>query len=177
MAKMGPRLSEFKAIMIPGVMQYAAKHAVAATVVIACVAAFTVVSYFALLLWCVFAGAPVGGPLAMPFALLFAITASAVSVVGVLWPVTTLTDLLCRRFLHWHRIVQIPVATLLMFLYVTCWCLLVGLVTRKPAAAAIEFGAVASAVLLVPLGAYWWSLQAVDGILGVAARIWRRAGN
>ena len=157
-----------------GATQYAMKHAVAATVVIACIAAFTGVSYFALFLWCVFAGDPLGGPLAAPFALLVAITASAISVIGILWPVTTLTDLLCRRFLGWYTLIQIPVATLVMFLYVICLCLSVAAIARKPVAAAIELGAGATAVLLVPLGAYWWSLQAADRILLLADRIWGR---
>jgi hypothetical protein len=154
-------------------MQYGVRHAVAATVVIGCIAAFTAFSYFALLLWCVVARAPIGGPLAAPGMLMLAIVAAAVSIIGVLWPVTTLTEFLCDRLLRWHRLAQIPVATILMFAYLICASLLFGKVRGMPAAAALTFGTTAASILLVPLGAYWWSLQAAGWMLGLAGKMWR----
>ena len=156
-----------------GAMQYGMRHAVAASVVFGCVTAFTVVSYFGLLAWSVVAGTPLGGPLALAFMLLLAILVSVAAVLGVLLPVTTLTDLLCERILCWHRLAQIPVATVILVTWTTCLFVLGGLIAQKPTPTAAGLGVCASAILLAPLGVYWWSLQTTGWILNLGARLWQ----
>jgi hypothetical protein len=92
-------------------IRFAAKHAVAAAVVISGIVVFSAASYFALLAWAVLAGEPLGGPLAFPFMVLFAVVAGAVSVGAALLPVTAVTEWIClrrRMRLPW----QITIATL-----------------------------------------------------------------
>jgi hypothetical protein len=72
-------------------MRFAVKHAVAGAVVVGGVVALTAASYFALLAWAVLMGEPLGGPLAFPFLVLFALVASIVSAVMILLPTTAFT--------------------------------------------------------------------------------------
>jgi len=159
--------------MWPGAMRYAVKHAVAATVVVCSIVAFTVISYFGLLAWAVVAGAPIGGPLALPFMLILAVALSIIAALAVLWPVTTLSEVVCRRFGHWQTLIQIPMATFLLFVEVIAIEVLIALLRQQPGARGLVPGAIAGVILLVPLGIYWWSLQATNKILEMSGALWR----
>jgi hypothetical protein len=67
-------------------LRFAAKHAVAGMIVVAGIVAFTAATYFALLLWAMLTGQELGGPLALPFMVLFAFVAGVVSVAVILLP-------------------------------------------------------------------------------------------
>lgn len=150
-------------------MRFAVKHAVAAAVVIAGITAFSAASYFALLVWAVLVGEPMGGPLAFPFMVLFAVVVSTISVGAALFPVTALTEWICRRRrLGWPW--QIPIATAVMG---------AGLLMVAVVAAAVRGGSLGSTLapagiafllLLAPLGMYWWSVRSADWIVGVIVR-------
>jgi hypothetical protein len=93
-------------------MRFAVKHAIAAIVVIAGIAAFTAALYFALFAAAVIFDQPLGSPIAGPLTVLFAVVASIISIVVVLLPVTAVTEWTCqRRGRVWW---QIPIATAVM---------------------------------------------------------------
>lgn len=153
-------------------IRFAVKHAVAATVVISGIVAFTAASYFALLAWAVIAGEGLGGPLAFPVMVLFALVASVVSVLLVLLPTTALTEWICvKRGVH--RLWQIPVATLLLAGYVFSAALVAGVAWESSVHRAASLAGILFASLLVPLGAYWWSLQSTDWLIHSGTRVWK----
>ena len=152
-------------------MRFAVKHAVAAGVVVAGVVAFSAASYFALLAWAVLVGEPLGGPLAFPFMVLFAVVASVVSVGAALLPVAALTEWICLRRqirLPW----QIPIVTAVMGTWLLMLALIAAAVRGAPVGSTAVPTGIVFLVLLVPLGMYWWSMKSADWILGVTMRWW-----
>jgi len=154
-------------------IQYAAKHAIAAIVVICSMVVLTAISYLGLLAWAVLADAPIGGPLAFPFMLLLALVLSIAAVLAVLWPVTSLTEAMCRGLGYRQTLLQIPIAALLLFVEVASITLLIALVRHQPADRSVVSALTAGVVLLVPLGIYWWSLQAANWLIGICGALWR----
>ena len=154
-------------------IRFVVKHAVAATVVVSGAVILTAASYFALLAWAVVAGGGLGGPLAFPFMVLFALLASTAAVLLVLLPTTALTEWICRKR-QAHRLIQIPVATLVLAAYVLAATVVIALLAKSSVGKATSLAAVTIGVLLVPLGAYWWSLQSTDWLIHVGIRLWGR---
>lgn len=152
-------------------MRFVLKHAVATGVVVAGIAAFTTVSYFALLAWAVLAGEPLGGPLAFPFMVLFALVASVVSVGAVLLPATAVTEWICVRN-KLRLVFQIPMATGLVGLLLLLGAAGISVLGGMPLGSAALAAGVVFVVLLVPLGAYWWSLQSADWLVRMATSWW-----
>ena len=93
-------------------MRFAAKHAVATSVVVGGIVAFSAASYLALLAWAVLVGEPLGGPLAFPFMVLLALVASVVTVGLVLLPATAVAEWIALKK-QLRTVLQIPIATLL----------------------------------------------------------------
>ena len=151
-------------------VQFAVKHAVAAAVVISGIIAFTSLSYFALLVWAAIVGGGLGGPLAFPFMVLFALIGSVASVLFVLLPATALTEWICvkRRA---HLLVQIPIATVLMAVCVLSAALVAATALESSVHRAASVAAAVFGALLVPLGVYWWSLQSAEWLIHSATRL------
>jgi len=156
--------------MVKQVMRFAIKHTVAGAVIIGGIVVFAGASYFALVIWAVLAGAPIGGPLAFPFMVLAAFIASVLSVFGVLLPVTAAAELLCAKKFGWHVLAQVPVATLFMVSYLVTVAVLVALIAGSALGHAAVVGLGLSLLLLVPLLAYWWSLQSADWLISMGIR-------
>jgi hypothetical protein len=152
-------------------IRFAAKHAVAAAVVVGGITILTATSYFALLIWAALTGQPLGGPLAFPFLVLFALAASVVCVAVILLPTTALTEWMClKRDLR--VAIQIPLSVACLGAYVLVGALLMALLSEGSLAIATKNAAIVFVMLLVPLGAYWWSMQSTDWILGWALAWW-----
>jgi hypothetical protein len=152
----------------------AVKHGVATAIVVGGVVAFTAASYFALLAWAVLMNEPLGGPLAFPFMVLFALLTSVGSAVFVFFPTTAVTEWACVRC-RVHLLLQIPIAAIVLIGYVFTAAIAIALVRGSSVATTLRPAAVVSAVLLVPLGAYWWSLQSVEWLIHLGARALRFA--
>lgn len=152
-------------------MRFAVKHAVASGVVVTAVVVFAAASYFALLAWAMLVGEPLGGPLAFPFLVLFAMVASVASVGAVLLPVTALTDWICFGR-HVRLLWQIPRATALMGLWLLMVAVIAAVVRGAAVGSTAVFAGIVFLVLLIPLGMYWWSVQSTDWILAIAMRWW-----
>jgi hypothetical protein len=90
-------------------VQYALKHAFAECTVVFAATTFAVVAYFGLLAWAVLAGELLGGPLAVPFAMIAATLAVTVAAIAVFWPVTTLGGFPKRSTLPRHVASEIPI--------------------------------------------------------------------
>lgn len=154
-------------------MRFAVKHAVGAAAVIVGITAFSAASYFALLAWAVLMGEPLGGPLAFPFMVLFAVVASIVCVGAALLPVTALTEWICRRWqlrLAW----QIPIATAVMATGLLMFAMIGATVRGESLNSAAVLAGIVFLLLLAPLGMYWWSMQSADWIVGATLRYWNR---
>lgn len=154
-------------------MRFALKHAIAASVVIAGIVAVTVASYFALLAWAVLMGQPLGGPLALPGMVLFALIAGIVAVGLVLLPATALAERITERK-QVRAVFQIPIATALAGSFVVLTTSVITVARGTPWASAALAAGVIFAILLVPLGVYWWSMQSVDWLLRTATARRRR---
>lgn len=156
--------------------RFALKHAVAGGVVVLLAALVAGLSWAALFLWALAAGAPLGGPLAFPFMVGGAILAATLSVVALLLPVTVAGEMIRRHLLRWSLFTEIPIATMLLAVVVLVLGLLLGPALGVPRSRAFSIAAIATGVLLLPLGAYWWSAQATDAVLGLTVRAGSRIG-
>jgi len=149
----------------------AVAHAMATAVILSISVLLTVLSYFGLLAWAALANAPIGGPLALPFMILVAFVGSCMAVLVVLFPSTLLSEITCRK-LHWPKLIEIPLATLASLLI----SLIVGSTVGwfyGDIEQALRLALISELVLLVPLGAYWWSVQGTSGLIKLGARVWR----
>ena len=153
------------------VARFVTKHAVAGAVVVTGITAFTATCYVALLIWAALTGGAPGGPLALPFLIVLALVASIAAVGLILLPTTMLTESMCvkRRL---RIALQIPLSVACLSAYVFSGALAITLIRRTSVAAASTTAGIVIVVLLIPLGAYWWSMQATDWILGWAVAWW-----
>ena len=151
-----------------GIALGVAAHGAAAAVVVGSAGAFAAASWLGLFVLAVLTGGPLGGPLALPAMVLFALAFAGVSVVSVLTP-ATIAARLTRRRLSWPMLAEIPVAAAFC---VSGSAVLAGLFawTRElDLLRAVGVGLAVGAVLLVPLGLYWWSVQASLGLVRAAS--------
>lgn len=150
------------------------RHAVAGAVVVTGSVALVVVLYAGLLLYSIMATGDLGGPLALPGLMVAAFAVSAAAVLALLLPVSVATEILCARVRRRRWLAEIVVATLLLALAVHA--IAVPLAMRRGVAVreAVEIAAVATAVLLLLLGVYWWSARATALLLSLSVRLWRR---
>lgn len=153
---------------------FLARHVLAfAAVVIGAALAWTL-TYFGLLLWAVLTDGGIGGPLAYPAGLVFMVAASALCCLVLLLPSTVLAEGITRWF-GFSTWVQIPVSTglLVAFSFVSVLVIAAAGVELSPLGVPVWAG-ILFLLMLVPLGVYWWSLQAVPLVVSLARRI-RRA--
>jgi hypothetical protein len=155
---------------------FCARHLFALGVAMLAACAAWTVTYFALLLWAVLTGGGLGGPLAYPAGLLFALVAMAAAGLVLLLPATALAEWVARRR-GFPVLAQIPVSVGILALL----CLaVVGLVSAggfQPTlrGASIGFGTLFLALLL-PLGLYWWTAQSIPLLASLLARTFPRSG-
>jgi hypothetical protein len=156
-----------------------AEHTVAGAVVVAVSVAGAAGAYISLLLWAIATGSGLGGPLALPGIVLVVYLAAVIAVLFILFPVMTATQFVCRRIRH-RWIAEIVVSSLLLIVFVVALSIGFAFSRSMSASGAAKLAAVASSILLILLGVYWWSLQ-MSGLLlrfvtDVAARVhfvWR----
>ena len=127
--------------------------------------------YLALLLWAVFTGDGIGGPLAYPAGLLFVIVAAIVACLVLLLPSTALAEWFAKRS-GLPILAQIPISVailaLLCFVFIA-----VAASTGVPASfqgISVGFGVLFIAHLL-PLGLYWWTAQSGPLLLSLFKRL------
>jgi hypothetical protein len=104
---------------------------------------------------------------------LFALVASTVLALLVLLPTTALTEWICKKR-RVHRIVQVPIATLVLAAYVLAGAVGIALLAKSSLGRATTLAGIAIGVLLVPLAAYWWSLQSTEWLIHAGIRLWAR---
>jgi hypothetical protein len=148
-----------------------ARHllALAVTVLAACV--FWTVTYLALLLWAVFTGSGLGGPLAYPAGLLFFLVAATAACLLLLLPATALAEWFARRR-GFPVLAQIPISVVMLALLCLIAVGIASSVGSKPTlhGVSIGFGILFSALLL-PLGLYWWVVQSIPLLRALINRL------
>lgn len=124
--------------------------------------------YFALLAFAIVMNEGLGGPLALPGMMLFALIAGVV-VAAVFALVTALAEWICnRRALSiWH---QIPVSTGILVVVVLAGGLLFWQLGGRSGSNTALVWSIGFVLLLLPLAAYWWTLQSADWLLNAGAR-------
>lgn len=148
-----------------------ARHSVAMIVVVAFACLFWTATYFALLLWAMFAGDGIGGPLVYPVGLLFFLVASTVTSLVLLLPSTALAEWLARHRC-WPILAQIPVSVVILSFLCLAVVGIGGATGSHPTirGASMGFG-ILLVIHLVPLGIYWWVAQSVPLILSFLRRL------
>lgn len=147
-----------------------ARHSLAliVTVVAACIV--WTLTYFALLAGAVVSDGGVGGPLAYPAGLLFALVATSMASLALLLPSTVGGEWVARRR-GWPVLVQIPLSVAclggLCFAVVALVSAIGSRLTLNDVSAG--FGVLFLA-LLVPLGVYWWAAQSGPLLLSIVRR-------
>ena len=140
--------------------RFALKHAVAAAIVIA---GMMVCAAVAFVVGVVMISARDGDVTTLPSTILFGLLAAVASVVLVLMPITSATELLCQRA-RLHLWWQIPLS-LALLAAVGAGLAVVSMTSGAPLATAVRVASIASASLVVPLAVYWWALQSTDWAL------------
>jgi hypothetical protein len=144
-------------------------HLVAGVAVIACALGFTVVSFFAVFLWAIAVGEPLGGPLALPFMLFLALAGGFAAVAFNFLPATLISTRICRRLqLAWYF--EIGVTTLVSALLALAAGVALGLY-RDDVMSGVHMAAICELVLLLPLGAYWWSLRSTGWLISLVRHL------
>jgi hypothetical protein len=162
----------FPTTAIRPAIRFAAKHAVASAVVTAGIVTLTAVSYIALLAWAALTGGGLGGPLALPFLVLFAFVAAIAAAALILFPATALAEWICARRemgVGW----QIPVSVACMAACVVAAAGVMSALRGTSLHGTASAAGILFVVLLVPLGVYWWSMQSTDWLLRHGERWWR----
>jgi hypothetical protein len=155
-------------------MRQAFEHALASVVVVGCAVGASIICYLGLLSWAVITGAPIGGPLALPLMMLLALLGSLASICLVLMPITALGHWLCTSARPRPVIVQIPMTTGLLIIELLIIALVSGLIGDYGMSTSLGLGFGAALILLVPLGAYWWTLQITDWLISMISTCWIR---
>lgn len=155
-------------------LSFAARHAIAAAGSVVGFTAFCGAAYFLLLLWAVLFDGGIGGPLALPFMLVAGFLASLSWTVLALFPVAATAEWISARWIRGSFLWQIPVASGLLVLWLAFLGGAHALLAGRGLAEGASSGAAAAAVLAIPLGAYWWLLQAGSALLRLAGSLARR---
>jgi hypothetical protein len=150
-------------------VRFATKHAVAAIVVTAGIVGFTSAGYFVLWLSSFLSSEDTGGPFALPFFMVVALLGSLASVLFVLFPSTAVTEWICRKG-QYRTFTQIPVAVILMVGVVAGLSVLIAVELGVPASGLLQADTLACGVLLIPLCAYWWSIQSTERLVSIGTR-------
>ncbi len=155
-----------------GVSGFFIRHLLALLVTVAVPCVLWTLVYLALLLWAIFMGGGIGGPLAYPAGILVIVVAATVSSLVMLLPSTVLAEWLAKRR-GLPVIAQIPISVAV--LAVLCFVSIVVAISVDAApsfgAGAIGFGALFIGQLF-PLGLYWWTAQSGPLLLS----LWRLIG-
>jgi hypothetical protein len=136
-----------------------------------------VIGYVLLLLLALVTHSGMGSPIALPLWAFFALLTSIMATVTLLFPATSIAELITHRMGKSRHLIQIPLSTLILALIIMLLSAVVSLV-RKTQNETYDWLAVATIVFLVlaiPLGVYWWAMKmaqaAVFVILRLVARI------
>ena len=150
-------------------VRFATRHAVAAIVVTMGIVAFTSAGYLVLLLSSIMSNEDTGGPYALPFFIIFAVLVSFASVLLVLFPSTALTEWICRKR-QYHLFAQLPVSVMVMVAVVAGLSALIALQRGASVSEVLPIDGLACGMLLIPLCAYWWSIQSTERLVSIGAR-------
>lgn len=154
-----------------GLAGFCVRHLVALFVTVATACLLWTVVYFALLLWAVFSGGGIGGPLAFPAGLLFVLVAATLAVLSLFLPATALAELVARRR-GFPILVQIPISV--AFLAVLSFIVVGTVMTVRSGTTTPKDFLIASGLLfvihLLPLGLYWWVAQSGPLIVSIVRR-------
>lgn len=136
-----------------------ARHFCALLVTVAASCLLWTIAYLALLLWAVFTGGGIGGPLAYPAGLLFFFAATTVSCLVLLLPSTALAERFAKRR-AFPILVQIPVSVAILALLCFPVVAIATAAGVQPSLHNLPVGSgILFAVHLLPLGLYWWAAQ------------------
>ena len=150
---------------------FCARHLLALATVVAVACVVWTVCYLALVLWAVFTGGGIGGPLAYPAGLLFSFVATAAASLLLLFPSTALAEWFCRRR-GFPILAQIPVSIGLLALLCLITVSIASALGSQFTARGLLMGfGILFITLLVPLGLYWWAAQSVPLLLSLVRRI------
>jgi hypothetical protein len=151
--------------------RFAAKHAVASAFLVAGIVTLTASVYVALLMWAAVTGGGLGGPLTLPFLLLFAFVGSVVSAAFILMPTTAFTEWVCKKR-HLPLALQIPVSIACLAASLLAGAPLIAMIRNASVSFALTRAGIVFLLLLIPLGVYWWSMQSADWVLRRLGQWW-----
>jgi hypothetical protein len=146
------------------------EHSVATAVTVATVAALVGAVYFGLLIAAILGDGGIGSPLTLPIALVFAIVMMTVVAVVIFLPVTVITTWIRRRR-DLHYLVEIPIAAVLLVIYIFLGATVVTLSNGSSLGTASLYAFGVALALLPVLGLYWVCLQSTGWLLTGAERV------
>ena len=150
---------------------FCARHLLALAVTVAAACVVWTVCYFALVLWAVFTGGGIGGPLAYPAGLLFFFVATTAASLVLLFPSTALAEWFCRRR-GFPILAQIPLSiTILALLCLIAVSIASAVGWQFTVPGTLMGFSVLFITLLVPLGLYWWAAQSVPLLLSLVGGV------
>lgn len=149
------------------------RHAIATTAIVLVSCALLTAGYVVLLMWAMVAGGDPGGALFYPAGLLVCLAGGLSLSLLVFFPCTALAEWIAKRkalpFLF-----QIPISAGILAAACLLFAIVTGIARRQATLEHIVFGsAIPLAMLLLPLGFYWWIAQSGP----LLHRVYRRIQN
>jgi hypothetical protein len=159
-----------------GAVSFIGRHTVASILSIALPMIIVFVGYFLLLLIAVVTDQGLGGPLALPFGLLFAFLTSFIYTMLFLFPATALAELFTKSFDKWKHLIQIPASFLILVILSGIYALIY--LQFFPSTTLGQWAIISGAtalLLAIPLGVYWWTAKfsylVIEGVRNAVTRI------
>lgn len=138
---------------------FCARHLLALCVTVGALCVIWTATYLGLLLWAIFAGGGIGGPLAYLAGLLFFFLVGTVASLVLLFPSTALAEWFARRR-SLSICAQVPMSVAVLALLCLVISGVMAAIGSQPSfrGISVSFGMLFVAHLL-PLGIYWWTAQ------------------
>ena len=153
-----------------GISGFCARYLLALAVTVAVPCVLWTITYLVLLLWAIFTGDGIGGPLAYPAGLLVIVVAATVASAVLLFPSTALAEWIAkRRRLPIFAQIPISVAILALLCFIFVGVTALAGATQSFQGVSVGFGILFGAHLL-PLGRYWWTAQSGPLLLALIKR-------
>jgi len=158
-------------IVVSRIGYFCARHslAVIALAILTCI--LWTATYFALLLWAIFAGGGIGGPLAYPAGLIMFPMVSTFIGIFVFLPSTAFAEWFTHRH-GWPILAQIPVCVAIIGIISIVIIIFAALSSSGASFLNSIMGFMALFLLLIiPLTVYWWVVQSIPLVNSLVQRI------
>ncbi len=140
----------------------ALRHSIATAVLAVALALGFALLYFVLLAIAIVFNLGLGGPLALPFAIVVGGLLGLIAGPLILLPLTLLVEWVCGKLPLFKTLAQIPLSSLLLLVALLSLLVFAAFETQIPLGEFLLVSGFGVVGALFALGVYWWTLRVVD---------------